>query len=151
MTNFTMPQDDEFDIDDSEFSANEGQFQSGRQPINSILMRKATAHQNAVTQEEKDEDMPEWQPNKTESKFNHKELSSIKSAAKSQSTLSVGKTQELNRIAMTNQTDSTKLGKDTVSAIRALAAQQAQENNSSPQGFMSKLKKLLGIDSNAKR
>ncbi len=164
MSNFTIPEDEEFELDnprDSSSPTGAGNIQSGAQRVIRQQAQATYEHQrlSQTTSQEMaaqsdEEEYPEWQPAaKIESKFNHGELSSIK-GSKQASSLSGGRSQDSKRISISssgssgvvtpNQTDSTKLGRETVSAIRALAeAQQQSEAKPESEGFLSKLKKLL--------
>jgi hypothetical protein len=90
-----------------------------------------------------------WQATRVESKFDHRELNSIKGQTK-QTVMSGHKTQETNRISMaavTDQAESTKLGAETVNMIRAMKQAQSAPPEPPPRpeaGFLGKIKKLFG-------
>lgn len=87
-----------------------------------------------------------WAPTKVDSKFDQKELNSIKGAAK-QTVMGGHKTQENSRISMggVDQTESTRMGRDTLQSIRALKHGPAPEPPPKPDsGLMGKIKKLFG-------
>ncbi|MBY0549996.1 MAG: hypothetical protein K2W95_22165 [Candidatus Obscuribacterales bacterium] len=108
---------------------------------------QAQSQVHRETQEPQGEVQPAgWQPTRIDSKFDQKELNSIKGAAK-QTVMGGHKTQENNRISMggVDQTESTRLAPETLKAIRALKQGPAPEPPPKPDsGFMGKIKKLFG-------
>lgn len=159
-------------------TADPARQQPGRSGISSLLQQQATSQgmhaqpdqgnnrqttsqgipaQNQATSQSMNRKQLEeqyaagWKPANTETKFNHKELNSIKSS-KEYSTLAGGRSQDRSRISVgtsavspeqCQQSESTKLGRDTVSAIRAMAEAQEVMQKPEPDGIIAKLKKLL--------
>ncbi len=105
------------------------------------------AQQRTEEPQQQEDDQPMgWQPTRIDSKFDQKELNSIKGAAK-QSMMGGHKTQENNRISMggVDQAESTRLAPETLQAIRALKHGPAPAPPPKPDtGFMGKIKKLFG-------
>lgn len=122
------------------------QYQQQQEQAQYASQMQAQHRTEEPHQQQEDEHPAGWKPTRIDSKFDQKELNSIKGAAK-QTMMGGHKTQENNRISMggVDQAESTRMGSETLQAIRALKHGPAPEPPPKPDtGFMGKIKKLFG-------